>query len=413
MALGAESVSSPGVMGMDLDNILRLPEGRSLLTCIQCGVCSATCPQEKYMEYPPRKIVAMLKAGMIDEVVRSNSILKCVSCYSCQAKCPRNIKLTDILFPLIRAKMFDSAAELPEELKKAFLSTLRYGNPLGESPRKRAEWVKRSKVPVRILPKDPRPVDILWNVECYPSYHPRGIEVALATARLFHRLGLDYAILGEEERCIGDCSGYFGEFGLLESLIEHNLSTFKLYRFNRIVTSGAHAFNVFQQHYPRFGFTTPIDPVVGLCESYLPKLKPMMRKSLNYKVTYHDPCCLGRCMGALTLRCFFLQPRKLLAIIPGVSYVEMAHYQENSLCCGGGGGGMWLDSYYQEQKMERLSERVVKEAVGAGANLLAVTCDYEVSRFEDAVKVLGYDDRIIVRDVTELLDESAGGEATV
>ncbi len=402
----------PGLLGMDLDHVLLYPEGKSLLTCIQCGVCSATCPQEAFMEYPPRKIVAMLKAGLIDEVVQSGSMLKCVSCYSCQAKCPRQIRLTDLLFPLIRGRMFEGGG-IPAELQKAFLDVQRYGNPLGRSTSERSDWVARSKVPIRILADRPGPVDLLWNVECYPSYHPRGQAVALATARLFHRLGLDFAILGSEERCIGDCAGYFGEFGLLDALIEQNLTTFRKYDFRRVVTSGAHAFNVFAHHYPGYGFTTPVEPVVGLIGEELPKLRPMLKTSVPHKVTYHDPCCLGRCMGASALRCYFAPPRKLLEAIPGLKYVEMAHHHENSLCCGGGGGGMWLDTYYRDQGMDRLSERVVKEAVAAGADVLAVTCDYEVSRFEDAVKVLGYDRKIVVRDVLELLDESAGGEAAV
>jgi Fe-S oxidoreductase len=92
-----------------------------------------------------------------------------------------------------------------------------------------------------------------------------------------------------------------------------------------------------------------------------------------------------------------------------VKLVEMTHNQANSLCCGGGGGGMWLDTYYKAKGMERLSERRVKEAVAAGANVLAVACSYELSRFEDAVKTLGHDKQMVVRDVVELLAESMEG----
>jgi Fe-S oxidoreductase len=113
---------------------------------------------------------------------------------------------------------------------------------------------------------------------------------------------------------------------------------------------------------------------------YLPKLKEHLTKSLNYTVTYHDSCCLGKHNG------FFDEPRELLLAIPGVKLVEMAHTRENSLCCGGGGGGMWLDTYYKEQGMERLSDKRVKEAVETGAEVLAISCPYEVSRFEDSVR---------------------------
>jgi Fe-S oxidoreductase len=103
------------------------------------------------------------------------------------------------------------------------------------------------------------------------------------------------------------------------------------------------------------------------------------------------------------------EPRELLGAIPGVTLVEMVHNRANSLCCGGGGGGMWLDTYYKSKEMDRLSERRVKEAVAAGADVLAVSCPLELSRFEDAVKTLGHDKQLVVRDVVELLAESLEG----
>jgi Fe-S oxidoreductase len=92
-----------------------------------------------------------------------------------------------------------------------------------------------------------------------------------------------------------------------------------------------------------------------------------------------------------------------------VKLVEMVHNRVNSTCCGGGGGGMWLDTFYRAQGQERLSERRIKEAIATGADVLAVSCDYEISRFEDALKVLGHDKKMVVRDVNELLVESMEG----
>jgi Fe-S oxidoreductase len=142
---------------------------------------------------------------------------------------------------------------------------------------------------------------------------------------------------------------------------------------------------------------------VTFLAEHLGQIKPLLHKKLNYVITYHDSCCLGRHNG------FYEEPRALLQAIPGVKLVEMVHHRENSLCCGGGGGGMWLDAYYKSKGLERLSERRVKEAIATGADVLAVSCPYEVSRFEDALKVLGYDQKMMVRDVGELLDESMGG----
>lgn len=388
---------------LTLETLQETLEGRKVLTCIQCGVCAGTCPYGDVMEYPPRRIIGMLRAGQIEDVFRSESLLQCVACYACMAKCPRGIRLTEVLLPLIKEQVFLRLPEVPAELQKALENTLRYGNPMGESPRKRAAWAKTSQVPIRILPEDPRPVDVLWFVECYPSYHPRGQDASRATARILHALGIDFAILGNEEKCAGECTRLLGERGLFDSLMEYHMGVFRKYQFRRIVTSGAHAYDAFKYQYPAVGFQYEVEHITPFLARHLEQLKPLLTRRLNYVVTYHDSCCLGRHNG------FYEEPRAVLQAIPGVKLVEMAHNRANALCCGGGGGGMWLDTYFKAKGYERLSERRVKEAIATGADVLAVSCPYEVSRFEDALKVLGYDRKMVVRDVVELVAEAMGG----
>jgi Fe-S oxidoreductase len=383
-----------------LENLLEYPEGRRILTCIQCGMCAGTCPYGEVMDYPPRRIINMLRAGELERVFRSESLLSCVACYACMAKCPRGIRLTEVLLPLVKEQVFINLPETPSELQKALENTLRYGNPFGESSRKRAAWVKTAGVPIRILSEDPRPVDVLWFVECQNSYHPRGQEISRATARLFHAAGIDFAILGNEEKCAGECARLLGETGLFDTLMDYNMAVFAKYKFNRIVTSGAHAYDAFIYQYPERGFRYPVEQTTPFLARYVDQLRPLLTRKLPYVVTYHDACCLGRHNG------FYEEPRVLLKAIPGVRLVEMVHNRVNSICCGGGGGGMWLDTYYKAKGYERLSERRVKEAIATGADVLAVSCPYEISRFEDALKVLGYDQKMVVRDVTELLAEA-------
>lgn len=383
-----------------LDNLLATAEGRELLSCIQCGTCAGTCPYGEVMDYPPRRIIGLLREGMVEEVLGSESLLNCVSCYACMAKCPRGLHLTDLLLPLIKEQTFVRLAEVPAELQKALENTLRYGNPLGESPRKRTAWTATAGVPVRVLAQDPRPVDVLWFVECYTSYHPRGQDNSRATARLFQALGVDFAILGHEEKCAGECGRLVGETGLFDTLAEANLKIFGKYRFNRIVTSGAHAYDALRYHYAPRGLAGELEHTTPFFARHLDALRPRLTRRLGYTVTYHDACVLGRHNG------FYEEPRRLLGAIPGVKLVEMAHNRINSWCCGGGGGGMWLDTYYKEKGYERLADRRVREAVATGADVLAVSCPYEVSRFEDSLKVLGFDKRMVVRDVVELLAEA-------
>ncbi len=383
-----------------LDTLFEFPEGRQLLTCIQCGLCAGTCPYGEVMDYPPRRIIGMLRAGLLEEVFASDSLLNCVACYACKAKCPRHIDLTGVLLPLAKEQALMHRPELPGELQKALESTLRYGNPMGKSPRRRAAWVETADVPIRILKQDPRPADVLWFVECYPSYHPRGQDNARATARLFHALGVNFAILGNEEKCAGECGRLSWESGLSTTLMEYNMAIFAKYEFNRIVTSCPHAYDAFRYGYPALGFDYRLEHTTPYLARKLDQLKPLLTRRLDYKVTYHDSCCLSRHND------FYDEPRALLQAIPGVEVVEMTHNRVNTLCCGGGGGGMWLDTYYKTKGYERLSDRRVEEAVATGADVLAVSCTYEISRFEDALKLLGYDDKMVVRDVTELLAEA-------
>jgi Fe-S oxidoreductase len=392
----AVDVSCPTSLG----DLFQSVEGRKVLTCIQCGVCAGTCPYGDVMDYPPRRIIAMLRSGMLEKVFSSESLLACVACYACMAKCPRGIRLTEVLLPLIKEQTLLRLPELPAELQKALQNTLRYGNPMGESSRKRAAWVKTAGVPIRILAEDPRPADVLWFVECYASYYPRGQDCSRATARIFQALGTDFAILGNEEKCAGECGRLTWEPGLYETLMDYNMAVFQKYQFQKVVTSCPHAHNAFKRRYPSLGFNCELDVPVRYYARRLEQLRPRITRKLGYTVTYHDSCCLGRDNE------FYDQPRAILSALPGVKQVEMTHNRINALCCGGGGGGMWLDTYYKSKGYERLSERRAKEAVATGADVLAVSCPYEVSRFEDALKVLGQDKKMIVRDVVELLAEA-------
>ena len=398
--INATASAETGTRELTLENLRETPEGHEINSCMQCGTCAATCPHGEVMDYSPRMIIAMLQAGLIEEVFKRPSLLNCVSCYACMAKCPRGIKLTEVLLPLVKEQMFAHMAEVPAELQKALQNTLRYGNPMGESPRKRALWTKTSPVPVPILAEIKRPVDVLWFVECYTSYHPRGQDNSRATAKLLHAAGVDFAILGNEEKCAGECARLLGEVGLFDTLTDYNMAILRKYPFKRIVTGAAHAYDAFKYQYPAVGFDYELHHTTPFFAQHLEKLKPRLTKKLNYTITYHDSCCLGRHNN------LYDEPRALLQAIPGVKLAEMTHTGVNSICCGGGGGGMWLDTYYAAKGYERLSDRRVKEAIETGADVLAVSCPYEISRFEDALKVQGADKRMVVRDVVELLAEA-------
>ncbi len=380
-----------------LGRIAELKGGESLQYCYGCGKCVPVCPVDLVGEYGPRKIHRRVQTGL--DLFNSDELWMCTTCGNCLRVCPKQVDMIQIM-PAVR-EVSVTEGSIPTELQDVMEKTFRYGNAMGENPRRRHAWTKGANVPVRVLGSEPGPVDVLFYVEDYWSYHPRGQQAAQAFVRILTSLGVDFAILGAEEKTIGDSQRLAGEKGLFEALMDEVVQTLSKYEFNRIVTPDPHGFNALVKEYPKYGhqfealhYTQLLAPLVGQMD---------FKRKIEKKVTFHDPCYLGRHNGE------YDAPRKLLKAIPGLELIEMGRCKENSYCCGGGGGGMWLDGFNSNHLSERLSERRVREAAETGADILAVCCPYEVSRFEDAAKSTG-NEHLKVYDIAELLDMSMDSE---
>jgi Fe-S oxidoreductase len=310
------------------------------------------------------------------------------------------------------------AGNVPTELQDALEKAQRYNNPLGESPRKRAAWASDLDPEVPLLAKINRPVDVLWFVGDYASYHPSMHAATRAMAKILQALEIDFAILGPEEVSDGDSLRLAGEIGLFEMMAEKNGDAFAKYEFGEIITTDPHAYNAIKNEYPRLGISYPVRHYTEFLLDYRQQLEEMIRHEIQAFVTYHDPCYLGRAND------IYEAPRDLLSMIPGIELLEMSHSQETSLCCGGGGGGMWLDGFRWDKAEVRISEWRVREAVSAlgkknledpaatngHRRILTVACPYEPSRFGDAIKTVPGAEGILVKDITELLAEAIGVE---
>lgn len=382
-----------------MDKVTDLPGGESFGWCYQCAQCIPVCPVDIVGSYGPRKLFRQVQLGM--DLQASDELWKCTTCMNCLRVCPKAVDMIQIMPAVREQAVLDG--RVPAELQKMFENCASYGNPLGEAPRKRADWAKNAGVPVPLMAELGRPVEFLWFVSDYPSYQKRGIDASRALARILNVLQVDFGILGNEEKCDGDSQRLAGEPGLFEELAAHNIKMFKKYKVSRVVVTDPHALNAFRKEYPRLGGQFTVDHYTQLLASRLDDLAPLLKKEIRSRVTFHDPCYLGRHNGE------YEAPRRLLRAIPGLQFTEMLRCRENGYCCGGGGGGMWLDSFMSDHVSERLSEKRVREAVESGAEILAICCPYEVSRFEDAVKSTGSEGKLIVRDIAELLDESMKG----
>lgn len=383
------------------DSLQNLPDGERIRACLQCANCSGVCPFGYMMDYPPGKIISLLRAEIFDYVLKTDTVWMCVSCYACSEVCPAKIPLTPGLMTRTKEELL-LAGNIPSELQNALESSQRYGNPLGESPRKRASWSDGFDPEIKIMRKHKQPVEVLWYVGDYPSYHTRVQQATKAFAKILNVLGVDFGILGREESSDGDSQRLAGERGLFEILAEKNGQAFSKYQFNEIITTDPHAYNALKNEYPKLGITYPVRHYTEFLVDKLNQLEPLLTQDVNAKITYHDPCYLGRVNG------IYEQPRTLLNIIPGIELVEMSHNRTTSLCCGGGGGGMWLDGFQWEKAHVRLSEWRVREAVASDVDILAVACPYEPPRFEDAAKMVQGAGKLLVRDITEILSDAIG-----
>ena len=389
-----------------------VPEGERIRLCLQCGACSGACPFGFVMDFPPHGMIAMLRAGLLDDMLKSDTAWMCVSCYACTEVCPANIPVTAGLTTRVKEEML-LAGNVPTELQDALEKAQRYFNPLGESPRKRAEWASELEPEITIMAKAKRPVDVLWFVGDYASYHPSARSATLALTKILNALDVDFGILGPEEVSDGDSLRLAGESGLFEMMVDKNSSAFEKYEFNKIFTSDPHAYNALKNEYPRLDISYPVQHYTQFFTERLEQIQPLLKNSIDADVVFHDPCYLGRAND------IYEEPRQLLQSIPGVELVEMSHCRGNSLCCGGGGGGMWLDGFRWEKAEARISEWRVREAVsalgnqettskGGRARILAIACPYETPRFEDAIKSMPGAEGLIVKDIVELLAESMG-----
>jgi Fe-S oxidoreductase/nitrate reductase gamma subunit len=396
----------------------------SAFACAECGRCERACPSHSSGEpCSPRQLVHNLKVqllqygpallekaratadggepALIGGLIAPNELWACTTCLSCAEHCPVLNEHMSIMVDLRRRLV--ERGNLDERLQEAFSNLQRYGNSFGQSERKRAVWTQG----LDFKPKDARkePVEWLWFMGEYACYHPALQESTRALARVFRSAGVDFGILYEAERNTGNDARRAGEEGLFELLREKNTATLQKAKFNNIFTTDPHVYNTLKNEYPELNHGRhPIYHYSELLADLLDRGRLKVEKKLTYRVTYHDPCYLGRYNGV------YEAPRRVLRAL-GVELKEMPHSRRDSFCCGGGGGRVWMEEIGEAHS--RPSESRVKEAASLpGVEMLVVTCPKDFVMFADALKTTGLEGRLAVRDLTDLVAEALGVGAT-
>jgi Fe-S oxidoreductase len=393
--------------------------------CTKCGKCHEACPANATgRPLSPRDVILELReqanhaiagagvggvlggllagganggftAGVIGpDGVRTETVWSCMQCNACVEACPVGIEQAPIINQLRRRLVEEG--DLDPNLQSVLQVVHKSGNSFGENRRKRGRWTQELDFEVKDARKEP--VDVLWFVGDYASFDPRSQQVTRALARLFHASEVDFGILYDGERNSGNDVRRVGEEGLFESLAEQNIATISGCEFDRIVTSDPHSLNTLRNEYPDLGGSWTVMHHTALLLDLIEADRLDVRDRLSYRVTYHDPCHLGRFNGE------YETPRRILELL-GCALLEMPRNRDNSFCCGAGGGRIWIPD---TPGLERPSENRIREAVSLPeVELFVVSCPKDVTMYEDAIKTSGNADRIQLRELTELVEEAS------
>jgi Fe-S oxidoreductase len=373
-------------------------------SCTECGRCQDACPAHATGKILSPKLLimgvrdqlfaegqAVLAAGdltpIIGNGVPEEMIWDCVTCGACVEACPVSIEHVDHIVDLRRQLvMVDS--RFPAEAEPMLRDIERASNPWGKPQVDRAAWAE--ELGVRILePGDPAP-EVLYWVGCAASFDERARVAAESTATLLQKAGVDFAILGPRESCTGDPARRMGNEYVFQSFAEQNVTTLNGAGVTKIVASCPHCFNTLAHEYPDFGGSYEVVHHKELLADLVRdgRLQPAASEQT---VTYHDSCYLARHNDVRT------QPRELVAAVGRP--LEMARSGKQTFCCGAGGAHMWM-----EERGGPINEERVREAVGTGAETLAVACPFCTVMLDDGVRAGGGDMRVV--DVATLLAES-------
>jgi Fe-S oxidoreductase len=363
--------------------------GDAFKFCYQCGKCETVCPWNRVRKFFVRRIVNQAKLGVVP--FESEDIWICATCRNCVQRCPRGVEIIDVMRAVRRLLVPDGVvpASIPS-LRSTMTSIASVGNPWGQEPQGRANWAK--DLGVKEFDEN---TEVLYFPCCYPSYDPRLKKVSQATANILNRAGVNFGILGSKEMCCGESVRKAGNETLFKRLAKENIKAFIDSGVKKIVASSPHCFHTFKNEYPEFKVNFEVVHVSQYLFELIHEERLQITKEYGKKVTYHDPCYLGRHNGV------YDEPRGVLKKIPGLELIEMTESREDSLCCGMGGSRIWMET----EKKERFSNIRVDQAVGVGAEVLATSCPYCITALEDSRLVMNHADNIEVKDITEILEE--------
>lgn len=361
--------------------------------CMQCGTCTGVCPITQISSYSPRLVLRNISLDRCNDINVDEASWNCVTCNSCVEHCPRGIGIVDLV-KSVREQTVTGKA-LPSQYAPAMANIKSEGTPWPGSRNDRQKWTGQKKMP-----------EFKDNMEyclftcCTTAYDEspsKNSQVAgQALIDLLENSKVSYGTLGTQQVCCGDPADKLGVSGAANDLTTLNTTSFLEKGVKKILTSSPHCLNAFRKNYEGLQGEVETEHYTELFDRLISSGQLVSTNEVNLKVTYHDPCYLGRHNE------IYEAPRRILNTIPGLELVEMANTKQRSKCCGGGGGGAW-DEKNPEGSLAAIR---VQEALDTGAEVIATACPYCVKMLNEGITELGVEGKILVRDVTELLLQS-------
>lgn len=377
----------------------------NIFHCLRCGACrldwetkEPICPSGiKYgfdSHYAIGRVSlarAVLEGALqLDREVMER-VYTCTSCGACDVQCNPAVGIEPLA--VIEALKHEGIEKglIPPEVRDFLKSITVHGNPYLQPASERGTWAKGTGI------EPYAGQEYLYYVGCVGSYDERGKEMARSVGRLLLEAGLSFGILGERELCDGNEVKGVGEQGLSRFLATNNIALFRELGVKKIVTLSPHGFNAIKE-YATLGYDCEVVHYTQILRHLIESGQLQPVREINKRVSYHDPCFLGRHNQV------YQAPRIVLKSLPGLQLVEMERNRDHSLCCGGGGGNFFTDLMGSGGRSP--SRIRVQEAFGTGADILAVACPNCHNLLEDATKTEGMSDRFEVKDISQLVVES-------
>jgi Fe-S oxidoreductase/nitrate reductase gamma subunit len=386
--------------------------------CVSCGRCDEICPAVMAGHpFSPRRFVASCKdlvagstglptdgdpaATQVPDIVGTafdeEFIWYCRTCTACMEVCPAKVEHVDSLIEIRRNEIM-MQGRIPTDAARALKSLESLGNPFGPQVN-RVDWMKQ--MGLRIVGPGEE-CDVLYWAGCCVAFDPTKQRMATDLVRLLAHCGIEFGVLGADERCCADPARLLGEERLFQEMARRQVEELNKRKFKVLLTSCPHCYNALKNEFPQFGGNYRVVHHSEFIHEMLwnGELRPRFGESRT--VTYHDPCYLGRYQGQ------YDSPRQVLEALPGTRFVEMENSRDKSLCCGGGGGHFWMDL----KKGRRINNLRVQQALDARAEVIVTGCAYCMQMLSDSIKTMDAEDRLSVADLSTLALRSVGIEPT-